>query len=194
MMKQLILFLFLAFSVSCAQNTIHSQQQTTTAQETPMPTVMPTPFTFPKLSNSDARRLDERLPKKVRRILEQAEKIEMFEIAGYMEARPPKSEQNQPERFQDFRIKKKVTITDASLKQQILDGLFYAASTSDSGAMCFSPAHGVRATYKGESVDLVICFMCGNFRGESSVGRVGGAISKAPKELFEQVLANAKEN
>ena len=194
MIKQLALFLLLAFSVSCAQNTIHSQQQLTTARGTPTPTVTPPPFSFPKLSDSDTRRLDERLPKKGRRLLKQAEKIEMLEIAGYMEARPPKSEQYQPERFQGFRIKKKVTITDSSLKQQILDGLNFAASTSDSGAMCFAPAYEVRATYKGDSVDLVVCFMCGNFRGESSFGGVGGAISKAPKEFFDQILANAKEN
>ncbi len=190
-MKQLILFLVLIFSAGCATETTRSQQQPTTAQGIPTPTVASTPFAFPKLSDSDSSRLNERLPKKSRRVLEQAEEVEIFEIEICREGFSPELEQIVPDKFQGCPIKRKAKITDANLKQQILDGLFYAASSSDSGAMCFSPRHGVRATYKGERVDLVVCFQCGNFRGASSVGRVGGAMSDAPKELFEQVLTNA---
>ena len=194
-MKRFALFLILIFCASCAQNTIHSQQQPNTAQEVLTPTVEPTSFSFPKLSAADSGRLDERLPKKVRRVLEQAEQIELFELNfNNMQCFSPKLETIQADKFQGCDFTKKAVVSDANLKQQILDGLFYAASTSNSGAMCFSPRHGLRAVYKGERVELIICFQCGNFRGASSVGRVGGAMSNAPKEIFEQTLTNAKEH
>jgi hypothetical protein len=192
-MKQLILFLILIFGVSCAQNKIHSQQQPLPTQEVLTPTVTPTPFSFPKLPVSESSRLDERLPKKARSVLEQAEQIELFELKFNMQCLSPELEPIQANKFQGCDYTKKAVITDVSLKKQILDGLFYAVGSSDSGAMCFTPRHGLRAIYKDKRVELIICFQCGNFRGASSVGRVGGGMSSAWKELFEQVLANSKE-
>lgn len=189
--KQILLFLILMISANCAQNTIHSQQKLTTAQEVPTPTVTPTPFIFPKLSDSDSLHLNERLPKKIRQVLEQADGIELFEFKFCGGALEPKLDKIQPDKFQECDITKKAIITDASLKQQVLDGLYYSIGATNSGAACFSPRHGLRAIYKGKRVDLSICFQCANFDGVSNVGKLGGGISTAPKELFEQILANA---
>jgi len=34
------------------------------------------------------------------------------------------------------------------------------AKSDGNGAKCFDPRHGIRATAKGKTVDLVICFEC----------------------------------
>ncbi len=190
-MKQIILFLIFVFSTSCAQNAVLSQQNSQ-AQEIPTPSTSPTPFTFPKLSVAESRRLDERLSQKTRQVLEQADEIEIFDIV--MKKFSAAAPQVEPDDFQNYHVRKKAVIRDVNLKQQLLNALFYAVGSKDSGSMCFTPRHGLRAIYKDQRVELVICFQCGNFQGVSSVGKVGGALSDAPKELFEQILANSKEN
>ncbi len=194
MMKQIILFLALIFSTGCVAETTRSQLQPTPQQNIATSTPKSTPSSFPELSAADSRRLDERFPKQSRQILEQAEKIEVFEIESCSEAFYPKLGRIEPGKFQGCRITRKAIIKDANLKQKLLAKLFYGVGSSPGGMACFSPHHGVRAIHKNERVELIICFECWNFRGASSAGEFGGSITNAPEELFEQILANAKEN
>lgn len=192
-MKRLVLFLALIFISGCAQNTISFRQQSPNPQKAPTPAASPTPFTFPKLTNIESRSLDEKLPMKTRKILMDAEEIELFDTTFCPKLLSPKMEPIEPNKFLGCGYTKKVVVTDPSLKRQILEGFYYGVSTSSLGAACFAPKYGLRAMSKGKRVELIICFQCENFRGVSTSGNLGGGISKIPKELFEQVFANSEQ-
>lgn len=194
MMKQIILFLVLIFSTGCVAETTRSQLQPTPPKNIATSTPKSIPSSFPELSAADSRRLDEKFPKQSRQILEQAEKIELFEFESCIEAFSPELGQIEPKKFQGCRITRKAIIKDANLKQKLLEGLFYGVGSANGGMACFSPHHGVRAIHKNDRVDLVICFECERFKGASSAGEVGGLITMATSELFEQILTNAKKN
>lgn len=61
------------------------------------------------------------------------------------------------------------------------------------GAGCFIPRHGLRATHKGITVGLVICFECGKidlYYGESD--QYHTLVSNTPAKLFNEILSEAK--
>ncbi len=61
------------------------------------------------------------------------------------------------------------------------------------GAGCFIPRHGLRATHKGITVGLVICFECGKidlYYGESD--QYHTLVSNTPAKLFNEILTEAK--
>jgi hypothetical protein len=58
--------------------------------------------------------------------------------------------------------------------------------------MCFDPHHGLRGTANGQTVDLVICFMCTQF-GVFPPKNINAAwtIGKAPEKLMNKFLKRA---
>jgi hypothetical protein len=145
------------------------------------------------MTQSESRRLDELLPEKVRQILEQSNELELLSIQSCMEGRFPDLKRVAPDKFQGCPILKRVVITDAMLKRQLLDGLYYGIGTSPGSSACFSPHHGIRGVQDGRRVELVICFHCSNYRGVATSGQVSGSISKAPEELFNRILSDGAE-
>ncbi len=57
----------------------------------------------------------------MRRVLEQAEQIELFELKFDTQCGVPKLEPIQPNKFQGCDFTQKTVVTDANLKQQILE-------------------------------------------------------------------------
>lgn len=195
-MKNLATLLSLFLVCGCSVKPPNSQSQTDVAQtqQVPQPTVEPTPYKFPQLTQSESLTLDRSLPKNVRQILEQSEELELISIKSCIEGFFPDLKRVAPDKFQGCPILKRVVISDASLKRQVLDGLYYGIATAPGSAACFSPQHGIRGVHNGQRIELVICFHCSNYRGVSESGELYGSISKAPEELFNKVLSDSARN
>jgi hypothetical protein len=158
-------------------------------QQAARPSPEPPPAQLPKLTRAEAHNLDNMLPQTIRRILEQSAELELVAIRPCFEGAFPDMRRTAPDKFQGCPIEKRVIASDAALKRQLLDALFYGVGTSTNSSACFSPRHGIRGSHNGERVELVICFQCSNFRGVSPSGRISGKISDAPREFFERLLS-----
>ena len=166
----LIIILWSMLSLSCAENTTRRHQ------EVPQP---PTPGTFPDLNEAEMKRLDERLPKDARDILESSKTLELVETTdtcGYGGYDPP------IKKFKGCDVRRRTLITDSSIKRKLLNSVFSAAATSSSGNACWAGVHGLRAESEGKIVEMLICFECENFRGATSQSTrsFGGGFSPAP--------------
>jgi len=158
------------------------------AQEAPKPLPEPLAYQKQQLSRKEVRVLDDLLPAGAREVLEQTEEIELLSIAPCGQGYMPSPERNEPGKFQGCPILKRAVITDTGLRRHLLDALYDGVAKTTGGMGCFYPRHGIRGTYKGKRVDLVICFECHIFSGLNGTERIGGSISKLPEEFFNQVL------
>ncbi|MDQ6787108.1 MAG: hypothetical protein M3033_09905 [Acidobacteriota bacterium] len=126
------------------------------------------------LTKKQRQKLDERIPPKVREVLDKADEIYIYynidkennglRVLGYGSV--PNAG---------------ATLSDASLKKRFLDSFYYDASSEEGGAMCFSPRHKITAKYNNKTVDIDICYQCKNFKGNSSYGTFGGGLAYEDK-------------
>ena len=126
------------------------------------------------LTQKQKQKLDERIPPKVREILDKADEIYIYYnidkknngLRGLGYGNVPNAG---------------ATVSDASLKKQFLDSFYYDASSNDSGAMCYTPRHKITAKYNGKTVEIDVCYQCKNFKGKSSYGTFGGGLAYEDK-------------
>lgn len=78
-MKFIALIFIIVWITGCGFNAIDRLEQVPLSENS-TPTVIPTPFSFPVLSETEQRTLDEHLPPKVREVFEKAETIELIEL------------------------------------------------------------------------------------------------------------------
>lgn len=157
----------------------------------------PTPIRTPRIQQISRReyerRLNEQLPKDVRKFLEQADNFELLSVSGVAMGRPaPDEELISAGRFGVATVRGTARITDERIRKDLLQAFYDSLVHPGYQAACFAPAHAIRATSEGKSVELTICFHCSNFFG-SAFGeqQLSGTISKAPQKLFNRVLKSA---
>lgn len=103
--------------------------------------------------------LNNRLPRKVRSILNSADKVELFAISprkGDADGAKPK------DCIQGWKILGTATVSKKDEKQALVEAIDKAIAESgvlDAGR-CFRPRHALRASHDGKVVELVICFEC----------------------------------
>lgn len=185
-MKRILLLLALAFSVAC-DSTRSGPASETLQNRNAVSETKSTPAQVPRPTESDADRLDKRLPKRTRDLLQLASRLEVFEIEPCLASftlRPLESD-----KFLGCKVIRSSVVTDPEEKEQLLNVLLQAISSAGSGMACFTPRHGVRAVNNADRIEMIICFECENFRGVSTVESFGGALSTAPEGLFEQILS-----
>ena len=188
-MRLLILSLLAMTVIGCATNSpvLKPEQRVVQKQEAPTPTIEPTPYQRLRLTRSQSRQLQRALPQDARRILEQADEIEVISVdVGGIH-----SERESAESFWKIPTLGKVRVTDEKVKTNLVNALFDGIATSDGESACFIPHHGLRAKRGTEVVELLICFQCRNFVGSAPSGEFEGAISKLPHETFNTVLTSA---
>lgn len=99
-----------------------------------------------------------KLPADVQAILNKADTFELYSLD------PERSRNKKDAGGADFRgwtILGKTAVKDAETRKRLVTALYDGIAKSDgSGARCFDPRHGIRASAEGKSVDLVICFEC----------------------------------
>lgn len=119
-----------------------------------------------KFNGEQQKNLNESLPKKVREILEKAEK---FEILAEVDNKPDGLN------FDPNRI---AVVSDENDKKEILEALYFDASDGDYPSACYIPHHAIRATFEGKTVEVEICYECHLFTVKSPFGNFDGGIKR----------------
>jgi hypothetical protein len=128
------------------------------------------------------------LPAKVKAILDKAEQFELLSLD------PNSDRPNAKDHFHGWYVLGKTIVKKAETRKQILDALEKGISDRGRAAKCFEPRHGIRATSSGKTVDLVICFECGqvyHYFGDEAKGTTLFTTSK-PQATLDGVLKDAK--
>ena len=129
------------------------------------------------------------LPKEAKAILDQAEQIDLYSLdpAGGMLKKDAEKDG-----FHGWKVLGKTKLADAKERKKVMAALHKGIAAGFGPAGCFHPRHGIRATLKDKTVDLVICFECGSmgvYHGEKgSVVWTG----PSPQPKLDAVLEAAK--
>jgi hypothetical protein len=133
------------------------------------------------------------MPRRVRLVLERAERFEFFSVNPGLRV-ISKAQDAAPihgELLLGHEVMGKAVISDSGVRRRLLRALYSGVAYSHNVGMCFMPRHGIRASYKGETGELLICFQCLNIRGSFGDQELSGSISRAPEKLFNRILADA---
>jgi hypothetical protein len=162
------------------------------AQAVPAVSETPTPpLEFPTvqeispkpLDKSQQKELDATLPQKIRVILEKAETLEVLglsseDLSGI-----------------SWEPDVKVEVPTGEKRTELLNSFFFDASAGPNPSACFIPRHGLRATYKGKTVEVIICFQCHLFAVRGDLGKYNGGVYRdgsASHRLFEEILSRSR--
>ena len=98
--------------------------------------------------------------------------------------------------FRGHKILKQIVVSDAKTRARLQTALYGAIADSDGTvASCFNPHHALRATYKNQTVDLILCFSCGTsyfYVGEKRLSTYVAVGSRNTEKIWDRVLENAK--
>ena len=136
------------------------------------------------LAELQKKKLDSRIPPKIREILDKADEIT---ISYHVDK---KTMQLWVLKF-DVKPNSQAKVSNATVKKEFLDSFYQDSSENyNTAAACFSPRHRVKAEYKTKIVEIDICYECYNFRGKSSLGDFGGDISEKVKSsaLMNEII------
>jgi hypothetical protein len=135
-----------------------------------------------KLNSKQKKYLNESLPPEAREILEKAENFEVL-AESYPE--------RQLDEGRDFEPNRIAKISDENDKKKILEAFYRDAAEEDAPAVCYEPHHALRATYKGKTVEVEICFSCSRFVLKGVSGEVQGTIvreNRRSEDVFRQII------
>jgi len=148
---------------------------------------------FQPLRTPTAQQFQTAFPNDTRAVFENSDRFVLLSLDPELGGMPTKlSKQNE---FHGFRILGQTTLTDPEIRDEIrrayYDGI---ADTTGWRKACFSPRHGIRATSKNETLDLVICFSCSNVRiypdaADDGEKEYWSHIGESPRATFDRVLA-----
>lgn len=127
-----------------------------------------------------------KLPDDVVKVLEKAGELEVYSLDSAQQEKGN-------EGWHGVKVLGKTTVKGedaakvaASVKKGVEEG--------GRGARCFIPRHGIRATYDGKTVELVICFECSwihVYAGDANKPQVL-TISGSPHKPLDKILTDAK--
>ena len=186
-MKNIALIFLIAIAfINC--KSVESQQVSnsnikTEANLTKVETTLTVENPLAPLTKKQKQKLDERIPPKVREILDKAEEIYIYyKIDRETNGLRVLTLGSVPNAG--------AILSDASLKKQFLDSFYYDVSSNESGSMCFSPRHKITAKYNNKTVEFDICYQCSNFHGKSSFGYLGGGLASKNKSssVINQII------
>lgn len=118
--------------------------------------------------------------------LRQATELELFSLEPNVRA-------TSEDRFHNWPVLGHTTVSDASTRAQLVNGLFAAAASADGiGVGCFRPRHGIRVASSGKVTDFVICFECIQVKVYENERYTGTfLVADEPRQLFDDVLRQA---
>lgn len=179
-MKIIVFLLAVTFFFIACQSPENSQQSNSSVE---VEKIRVSESSNQNLAELQKKKLDSRIPPKIREILDNAKEIT---ISYHVDK---KTMQLWVLMF-DVKPNAEAKVSDANAKKEFLDSFYQDSSVNYNGAACFSPRHRVKAEYKTKIVEIDICYECGNFRGESSLGDFGGAVSQAGKSsaLMNEII------
>ena len=135
------------------------------------------------LDRKQQKELDATLPPKIREVLEKAEKFEVLGLSS------------DERKGISWKPDVKVEVPLGGKRARLLNAFYFDASAGPNPSACFIPRHGIRATYRGKTVEVIICFECHVFAVKGDLGEFDGGVYRdgsASRELFEEILAPAR--
>lgn len=143
--------------------------------------------TSPSSGQDDPLDQFKRLPKEAKAVLDAAEKLELYSLdpAGGM---LPKDAPG----FHGWKVLGKTEVKEADALKKVRAALHKGVAQAQGVAGCFRPRHGVRATVKSETVDLVICFECSNLQVFAGDKVQPVWTSASPQKTLDGFLRDAK--
>jgi hypothetical protein len=129
---------------------------------------------------------DNKLPESALKVLQSATEFELYSIDF---AHTDKEKTG----FHNMKVAGKTTVKDADTRKKLVTEFVKGLEGEINPARCFNPRHGIRATYDGKTVDLVICFECAQFKlyeGKDAEPKTL-LIGKGPEPAFDKVLRDA---
>src|SRR5262249_36926151 len=130
-----------------------------------------------------AREKDNKFPDGALKVLEKADSYELLSLDPGTEG--------VKDGFHGWKVLGKTTVKDKKARALVLGALKKGVAERGRPWKCFEPRHGPRATHGGTTVELVICFECGQV-----VVHVGKAESKvwtspSPEPTLDKVPKDA---
>jgi hypothetical protein len=131
---------------------------------------------------------ENRLPDAAQAILEKADRMELFSLDPKRATKKPKQD------FHGWKVLGQTVVKGRKVRKRIVTAVEKGIAKSDgSAAACFDPRHGIRATHKGKSVDLVICFECLQIEIYVDNQKAKGVLTtQSPETVLDTVLRNSK--
>ena len=99
-------------------------------------------------------RLQQVLPGKMRTALEKSDQLYLYSL-------DPSWESHASNKFHSWGINGRTLVKDKTIKRHIIDIYYDGIADTNFSAACFSPRHGIRAAQGRSTLDIVICFACG---------------------------------
>lgn len=131
------------------------------------------------LSRKQRKELDSTLPLKIREVLEKAQTLEVLGLSS-------------EERVGiGWHPDISVSLPANPQRTQLLQAFYFDASAGPNPSACFLPRHGLKATYNGKTIEVIICFQCHLFAIRGDLGEFDGGVylnGSASHHLFEQIL------
>jgi hypothetical protein len=131
------------------------------------------------------------LPDEIESILEEAETFELLSIDPELVAL--KEKPADAEAFHGYHVLGSTKITDKKTQHNLIAAVDRSMAKSlGSGFKCFFPRHGIRAIHNGQTVDLLLCFQCGNMEIHLNDNRLPTEyIARGEQSVFDDVLTQA---
>ena len=129
------------------------------------------------------------LSKEAKAVLDQAEQIELYSLDP---AGGPLKKDAEKNGFHGWKVLGKTKLADAKTSKKVMAAIYKGIPEGFGPAGCFHPRHGIRATLKDKTVDLVICFECMSMTVYN--GEKGEIVytSASPQPVLDKVLTAAK--
>ncbi|MDQ2687793.1 MAG: hypothetical protein M3Y28_08005 [Armatimonadota bacterium] len=95
------------------------------------------------------------------------------------------------ETFRGWGVLGKTEVSDPKVRRLLIRSLYDSIARGGWQASCFVPHHAIHAVRAGESVDVIICFHCGQVAVVSGGQDATATITHDPPPAFDQVLTQA---
>ena len=94
--------------------------------------------------------------------------------------------------FHGFAVLGRATVSDQAARRRLYNALQSGARWGTLPASCFDPRHGIHMVSNGKTIDLLICFHCGQAQVWQDDRLVTYfTISGSPEPVFDQALRDA---
>ena len=142
------------------------------------------PFLFLSCKKNDENK-ENKLPKDVLFTLKNSENFEVLSLN-------PRRVEKVKDEFHGYQVLGKIVV-NIDTRNKLIKELQKGMAGAHTIAACFEPRHGIRATQKGKTIDLVICFECLQiylYNGSSDSVKEF-LVTDLPQSVFDKVLKDA---
>ena len=129
-------------------------------------------------------------PTNANSVLDAAPKITLFSL--YSRGLQTEYDELGPHPFHGFKVLGQTELRGQDKRQLLAHFYDAVAQRNKFRAACFAPHHGLRVQRNGKTVDLVICFTCGQFETHGLGPKTNAIIAKEGRAYFDAVLRQAK--